>query len=314
MNKKNLIIMNPCSGKRRANKHLADIINLFTGAGYMNTVLMTTKQGDGTVYANEYAKDYDLVTCIGGDGTFNEVVAGVLENDIDVTIGYIPAGSTNDFAASLGLSSDIMEAAEDIVKGKTVPIDIGRFNDRKFSYVASFGAFTQTSYSTPQNIKNTLGHVAYVLEGVASIPSIRKEHLKIVTADGSVYEDDYVFGAITNATSLGGVLNLDPNYVDMSDGKFEMLLVKAPKTPIDVAEIVTMLSMQSYDSKLITFISSNKFEIHANENMDWSIDGEYQQGCKDILIENLHNSVKIIINDRPKPKPSEYPNMPYGFY
>ncbi len=313
MNKKNLIIMNPCSGKKRANKFLTDIINLFTAYGYMTTVLMTTKQGDGTVYATKYAKDYDLVTCIGGDGTFNEVVAGLLEENIKVPIGYIPAGSTNDFAASLGISSDIMEAAVDIVKGKRVPIDVGSFNERKFSYVASFGAFTQTSYSTPQNIKNALGHVAYVLEGVASIPSIKKEHLKIVTADGSVYEDDYIFGAITNATSLGGVLVLDPHYVDMSDGKFELLLIKAPKTPIDVAEVVTMLSMQSYDSKLITFISSNKFEIHASESMDWSIDGEYQQGCKDIVIENIHNVVDVIINQN-KPKITDMPMTAYGYF
>lgn len=295
MNKKNLIIMNPCSGKKKANKFLTDIVDTFTHDGYISTVLTTTKQGDGTVYAKEYAKGYDLITCIGGDGTFNEVVAGLLENDIDVPIGYIPAGSTNDFASSLNLSTHIVSAARDIVKGDRVPIDIGSFNGRKFSYVASFGAFTQTSYATPQSVKNMLGHLAYVLEGAASITSIRPEHLKI-EADGKIYEGDYIFGAISNSTSLAGILKIKPEYVDMGDGKFELLLVKAPKNPIDLTEIIYMLSNQDYNSNMLTFINADTFKIHANEKMAWSLDGEYQEGCQDIVIENLHHAIEVIIN------------------
>ncbi len=295
MNKKNLIIMNPCSGKKKANKFLTDIVDAFTKDGYMNTVLTTLKQGDGTVYAKEYGADYDLITCIGGDGTFNEVVAGLLEGEIDVPIGYIPAGSTNDFASSLNLSSGIVKAAKDIVQGEAVPLDIGSFNGRKFSYIASFGAFTQTSYATSQNLKNMLGHLAYLLEGAASITSIRPEHLKI-EADGKTYEGDYIFGAISNSTSFGGVLKINPEYVDMSDGKFELLLVKAPKNPIDLTEIIYMLSNQDYNSNMLTFINANTFKIHANDKMAWSLDGEYQEGCQDIVIENLHHAVDVIIN------------------
>ena len=295
MNKKNLIIMNPCSGKKKANRFLTDIVDLFTKDGYMNTVLTTLKQGDGTTYTKEYAKDYDLITCIGGDGTFNEVVAGLLEDDIDVPIGYIPAGSTNDFASSLELPSGIVAAAKDIVNGERVPLDIGSFNGRKFSYIASFGAFTQTSYATSQNLKNMLGHLAYVLEGAASITSIRPEHLKI-EADGKVYEGDYIFGAISNSTSFGGVLKINPEYVDMGDGKFELLLVKAPKNPIDLTEIIYMLSNQDYNSGMLTFINAKQFKIHANEKMAWSLDGEYQEGCQDIFVENLHHAVDVIIN------------------
>lgn len=289
--------MNPCSGKKKANKFLTDIVDIFTKEGYMNTVLTTLKRGDGTVYAKEYASNFDLITCIGGDGTFNEVVAGLLENDIDVPIGYIPAGSTNDFASSLNLSGGIVKAAQDIVKGERVPLDIGSFNGRKFSYVASFGAFTQTSYSTPQSIKNMLGHIAYVLEGAASITSIRPEHLKI-EADGKTYEGDYIFGAISNSTSFGGVLKINPEYVDMSDGKFELLLVKAPKNPIDLTEILYMLSNQDYNSGMLIFINADKFKIHANDKMAWSLDGEYQEGCQDIVIENLHHAVDVIINKK----------------
>lgn len=297
MDKKNLIIMNPFSGKREANKYLTDIIDIFTKGGYMTTILTTTERGDGTVYASRYAGKFDLITCIGGDGTFNEVVAGLLDGGERVPVGYIPAGSTNDFANSLKLSTNILKATEDIVKGRLKTLDIGSFNGRKFSYVASFGAFTQTSYSTPQSVKNMLGHLAYILEGATSLTSIKPQHLKI-EANGMPYEDDYIFGAISNSTSLAGILTLDPQYVDMNDGLFELLLVRSPKNPIELAEIVYMLTTQNYESNKITFVNADSFTIYADENMDWSLDGEYQEGCERIEIENLHNAIDIVVNDK----------------
>ena len=297
MDKKNLIIMNPFSGKREANKYLTDIIDIFTKGGYMTTILTTTERGDGTVYASRYAGEFDLITCIGGDGTFNEVVAGLLDSRERVPVGYIPAGSTNDFANSLKLSTNILKATEDIVKGRLKTLDIGSFNGRKFSYVASFGAFTQTSYSTPQSVKNMLGHLAYILEGATSLTSIKPQHLKI-EANGMPYEDDYIFGAISNSTSLAGILTLDPQYVDMNDGLFELLLVRSPKNPIELAEIVYMLTTQNYESNKITFVNADSFTIYADENMDWSLDGEYQEGCERIEIEDLHNAIDIVVNDK----------------
>lgn len=297
MDKKNLIIMNPFSGKREANKYLTDIIDIFTKGGYMTTILTTTERGDGTVYASRYAGEFDLITCIGGDGTFNEVVAGLLDSGERVPVGYIPAGSTNDFANSLKLSTNILKATEDIVKGRLKTLDIGSFNGRKFSYVASFGAFTQTSYSTPQSVKNMLGHLAYILEGATSLTSIKPQPLKI-EANGMPYEDDYIFGAISNSTSLAGILTLDPQYVDMNDGLFELLLVRSPKNPIELAEIVYMLTTQNYESNKITFVNADSFTIYADENMDWSLDGEYQEGCERIEIENLHNAIDIVVNDK----------------
>ena len=297
MDKKNLIIMNPFSGKREANKYLTDIIDIFTKGGYMTTILTTTERGDGTVYASRYAGEFDLITCIGGDGTFNEVVAGLLDGGERVPVGYIPAGSTNDFANSLKLSTNILKATEDIVKGRLKTLDIGSFNGRKFSYVASFGAFTQTSYSTPQSVKNMLGHLAYILEGATSLTSIKPQHLKI-EANGMPSEDDYIFGAISNSTSLAGILTLDPQYVDMNDGLFELLLVRSPKNPIELAEIVYMLTTQNYESNKITFVNADSFTIYADENMDWSLDGEYQEGCERIEIENLHNAIDIVVNDK----------------
>ena len=263
----------------------------------MTTILTTTERGDGTVYASRYAGEFDLITCIGGDGTFNEVVAGLLDGGERVPVGYIPAGSTNDFANSLKLSTNILKATEDIVKGRLKTLDIGSFNGRKFSYVASFGAFTQTSYSTPQSVKNMLGHLAYILEGATSLTSIKPQHLKI-EANGMPYEDDYIFGAISNSTSLAGILTLDPQYVDMNDGLFELLLVRSPKNPIELAEIVYMLTTQNYESNKITFVNADSFTIYADENMDWSLDGEYQEGCERIEIENLHNAIDIVVNDK----------------
>ena len=292
--KENLIIINPCSGKKRANRYLVNIVATFTKAGYMSSVLTTTRQGDGTMYAAEYGGDFDLVTCIGGDGSFNEVVAGLLEKGHKTPIGYIPAGSTNDFASSLNLSTEIVKAARDIVNGKKIPLDIGSFNGRKFSYVASFGAFTQTSYATPQNIKNALGHLAYILEGVTSITSIKKEHIS-VEADGQMYEDDYIFGAVSNSTSLAGIITIKSEYVDMNDGFFELLLIKSPKNIIELTKIVNALTTQNYESDMLTFINAREFKIRASSDVPWSLDGEYQQGSEEIHIENLHNAIEIFI-------------------
>jgi len=304
--KKNLIIMNPCSGKKKANKYLTDIVELFTKAGYVSTVLTTTQSGDGIQYATRYGGEYDLVTAIGGDGTFNEVAAGVLEGGHKVPLGYIASGSCNDFANSLNLPMGILAAARNIIGGTPKTLDLGSFNGRKFSYVASFGAFTQTSYSTPQNIKNALGHVAYVLEGATSIASIRPIHMKI-EADGKIYEDDYVFGAISNSTSLAGILTINPDYVDMNDGLFEMLLVKSPKNIIDLTEIVHMLTMQDYDTDKLEFINAKEFKITTDGETPWSLDGEYQEPCEEIVIEALHNAVEIMITPPKKPElPKSY--------
>ena len=294
MKKKALIIMNPCSGTKRANKYLTDIVETFTVNDYICTVLTTTKRGDGTLYAEKYAGKTDLITCIGGDGTFNEVVSGLLHSGRKVPIGYIPAGSTNDFANSLHLSKNIVKAARDIVQGNPVAFDIGSFNGRGFSSVASFGAFTKASYATPQNVKNALGHLAYILEGINTISSIRAEHM-VIEADGMSYEDDYIFGAISNSTSIAGILTLKPELVDMSDGLFEMLLIKAPRDLIELAEIVHMLTTQNYESDMLTFVNASEFLIHASAETSWTLDGEYQEGCEEIKVENLHHAINLMM-------------------
>jgi len=219
-----LLIMNPAAGTKKANPHLPEILSVFGRAGYACQCFMTQKRGDGTELAARFGAAADLIVCIGGDGTFNEVISGVCASGCPTPIGYVPAGSTNDFAASLGLSKNILQAAKDTVEGEALSFDVGRFADRHFTYVASFGAFTKTSYATPQSVKNILGHTAYVLGGIKELSSL---HAYPVTAvlDGKLrIKGDFIFGAVSNSTSVGGVLNLDPKMVDMNDGLFEVLL------------------------------------------------------------------------------------------
>ena len=294
--KKLLIIMNPCSGKKRANSRLADIINILNRGGYDVTCYLTAARGDAVRAARERAGQFDLVVCIGGDGTFNEVISGLLASGASTPVGYIPAGSTNDFASSLKISKNILQAASDIVKGSPRSLDIGRFNDRYFSYIASFGAFTRTSYATSQSLKNTLGHLAYLLAGVKELGAIRSHHLRVTLGDGTVYEDDYIFGAISNSTSVAGILTLDPDLVDMDDGRFEVMLIRKPDSFLELSDCVLALMTQEYSTAMLTLTSTERVEIEAPPEMEWSLDGEQADGAAHCIVENLHSAVTVITN------------------
>ena len=189
-----LLIINPCAGTKRIVRYLPEIIDLFRRHGFENTVYLTVAQADATEIVRERGADFDRIVCCGGDGTFNEVLTGMLSAGLHVPIGYIPCGSTNDFANSLHLPRSITKAARCTVEGEQIALDVGQFGDRYFSYVASFGAFARTSYSTPQNVKNALGHLAYILQGISDLPSIRPIHMK-VEAEDHVFEDDYITSA-----------------------------------------------------------------------------------------------------------------------
>lgn len=292
-----LLIMNPCAGTKKANKYLTDILVLFGKNGYKSEVYLTKASGDAKEYAMQNAGKFDVIVAVGGDGTFNEVVDGVLKSGADVEIGYIPAGSTNDFANSLKLSKNVLKAAEDIMEGSARQIDIGSFEGRNFSYVASFGAFTDISYKTPQNVKNSLGYLAYALEGIKDIGNLKSKHLRFI-ADGNVIEDDFIFGAICNSTSVGGVINLDPNLVDLSDGLFEILLIRLPKDLLELNEIIIALSSKKYKTKMITFLSAGEIIVEAKESVDWTLDGEYALGDKIIHIKNINKAIKFITNNK----------------
>lgn len=288
-----LLIVNPVAGQKKAAKHLSEIIEVFNRAEYEVHVYITAQQKDAEKVAELLNGQLDLVVCCGGDGTLNETVNIMLQTGRSIPIGYIPAGSTNDFASTLGLPGDVVAAAKQIVNGTPQPYDVGKFLDRYFTYVASFGAFTKASYSTSQNIKNSLGHMAYVLEGIQEISKIKNIHLRMETEEG-VLEDDYLFGAICNSTSVGGILTLKPELVDMGDGKFEILLIRAPKNIQEVRECVLALKSQTYDCGMLTFRSASRIQITAEKGMLWSLDGERMEGEESIPVENLQRSIMLV--------------------
>ncbi len=291
--RKMLFILNPNAGQRKANKYLAEILAIFNRADYDVSVYVTAGRGEAEEVAKVRAGEVDIVVCCGGDGTYNEVMTGLLQSGTDTPIGYIPAGSTNDFASSLGLPGNPVEAAKIIAEGKCRCYDVGCFGTRHFAYVASFGAFTRTSYSTPQSIKNALGHTAYLLEGIQELSQIKKYHLRFETDEKEV-EDDFIFGAICNSTSLGGILKLDPSVVDMRDGKFELLLVRAPKNPGELASFFQALQTKKYNCAMMTFLNTGKVSVTAPENMCWTIDGEKEEGRKEIEVVNLQRAIRIM--------------------
>ena len=291
--RKLLFLVNPNAGQRRVNKSLTDIIGIFNEGGYEVTVFMTNGPGSGTGIVEERAKDYDLVVCAGGDGTLNETITGVLRAGADCPVGYIPCGSTNDFASTLKLSTDVVQAAKDIMMGAPVEYDVGRWGDRYFVYIASFGAFTRVSYTTPQNLKNALGHLAYVLSGIQELPQIRNIPMAL-ELDGQVLDGAYLFGAVSNSTSVGGVFTLDASQVDLRDGKFEVILVRMPRDMAELTQCATALQNHTYDCAAITFRSVSRLRVHQDPALLWTLDGERAEGADVVEIENLHRAIRLV--------------------
>lgn len=291
-----LLIVNPCAGQRKVKKYLCDIIDIFNRAGYTVITHITAGSGDAESACQQYADKTDLVVCCGGDGTFNETISGVLKSGQDIPIGYIPGGSTNDFATSLNLSQSILQAAKDIVSGCTTRLDVGMFGTRHFSYVASFGAFTKTSYTTPQNVKNLLGHTAYVLSGIQELSHLHAYPLRLEFPDGHWIEDRFIFGAISNSTSVGGILSLSPDVVDMADGRFEVLLIRAPKDLFELSECVLALQQKTYNCAMITFANTNRVKITAPAEMPWTLDGEHEPGHEQVEVTCLNHAIQVFCN------------------
>lgn len=272
--KKLLFIINPVSGKKVIYKYLPQVIRIFMDGGYTVTTMVTAARGEATTFARRFGKDYDLVVCSGGDGTLNETITGLWEANCSVPLGYIPCGSTNDFAASHGIPVEPEQAAMRIVRTHTEDYDVGQFDARCFVYVAAFGAFSAISYNTDQNLKNMVGHAAYLMGGLRELSQIKAIPMRVI-ADGEVFEGDWLFGAILNTNTIGGTLSLPDELVDLSDGMLEVLLVRLPEDLIELDEIVHGLLEQQYDSPLLTLIRAKEITCEALGNpVEWSLDGE----------------------------------------
>ena len=296
MEQRVLLMVNPMAGRQKIRNELLYVVDTLTKAGY-ETIIYTTQGKDATRdLLAEKDSQFDRVICCGGDGTFNEILSATMHWNKPPILGYIPAGTTNDFAAGLKLPSDIREAAVNIVRGTPHTVDAGLFNTSYFSYVASFGAFTETSYSTPQNFKNALGHLAYILEGIKEIPAFTP-YTVCVEADGQIYKDSYIFGAVSNARSVGGILKISDSLVDLNDGVFEVMMIKMPKTLMDLSAIVTSLTSLNplkYDPSMFLFLQTKELKITFEQEMVWSLDGERVSGGKEARIACIKDAFKIL--------------------
>ena len=291
--KKLLFIVNPVSGKKLVLKHLAEIIRCFMDAGFTVTTMVTSRRGEATEIVRRHAAEHHRICCAGGDGTLNETLTGLAITGLNIPLSYIPCGSTNDFAIAHGLSSDIMKAAEKAAFGSSRRYDVGRFGDRYFSYVAAFGAFSWLSYTTDQNLKNVLGHTAYIIDGIKDLPKVKPHHVKI-TADGAVHEADYIFGAICNTTSIAGTVELPHNQVDTCDGRLELLLIKNPRTILEFEAVVKGLHNQDYSCPLIEFFRASDIWVENPPGLEWALDGEGPGLGEKVHIEILPGFLELV--------------------
>lgn len=296
MAKKLLFVFNPLAGKGLVKANLCDVIDIFTKHDFVVTVYPTQAPMDGYEKVRDTAESYDLIVASGGDGTLSEVVKALMEQDKKIPLGYIPAGSTNDFAASMGISKNMIEAAESIMNGVYFDYDIGEFNGQYYVYVAGFGAFTDVSYETPQNMKNTFGHAAYVMEGIKRLTKITS-HKMIVEHDGEVIEDDFILGLVTNTVSVAGMKNLISEGVCFDDGFFEVTLVKTPSNLIELQKIITetLFSNLIKEKRIITFKTS-RITFKSEHEIPWTLDGEAGGSHNNVEIINHKQALRLIIN------------------
>ncbi len=297
-NKKLLIITNPRSGKAKIKNDLLKIVQIFSDADFDVTVYPTKRQGDATLKAQSLNDgDYDIVVVCGGDGTLNEVITGVMFKGLKCTIGYIPYGTLNEWSSGLKISRNPYIAASDIVTGIETDLDIGKFDDKYFSYTASFGAFTEASYSAPQEVKNVLGQAAYFFEGIKSLSNIKPIHLKF-TCDDREIEGDFLFGAITNSMSVGGIVKFDDSLVKLNDGKFEVLLIKNPTTILQFQSIVDGILRKDLSRDGIEFFHAHEVTVTGGADVPWTLDGEFSSGKESITLTNIPSALHLIVPNK----------------
>ena len=289
-----LFIVNPRAGRTRSTAPLFDAVAHFCASGYLVDLRLTQAREDATRLARELGGKFDAVVCCGGDGTLNETVTGLMDLPSPPPLGYIPAGSTNDFAASLHLPDQPLEAARVITASGGRPLDVGSFNGRPFIYVASFGAFTRASYSAPQNVKNDLGHLAYILEGVKDLSTLRPYRASVATEE-ECFDGEFLFGAVTNATSVGGLVKLKEDQVCLDDGLFELLLIPNPKSIADLQGLARSLLLQDFTGGGVIFRHVHTLTVQTPEDLPWALDGEFDPGGAQVEIHNLHRRPTFLI-------------------
>ena len=287
-------VFNPKAGKGKIKSKLGDIIELFSMEENKITIAATKRRGDAARMVRELEDGYDRVICAGGDGTLDEVVSGMALREKKIPIGYIPGGSTNDFAFSAGIPSDIMKAADAAATGKVKAFDVGGFNKKSFVYIAAFGAFTAVSYETPQDLKNVFGHSAYILEAITRLGDIKPYHMHIETDDLTI-NDDFLYGMITNSQSVGGIKNITGKNINLSDGLFEVTLVRKPANPLDINVVLAALVNRDISCKDLFCFKTNHITFSSEEKVPWTLDGEFGGSVKNAEITNFKHGLKLVI-------------------
>lgn len=293
MKKKMLFIYNPRAGKSQIRSNLLDMIDIFVKAGYEVTAYPTQAQGDGIRAVTERQIGYyDMIACSGGDGTLDEVVTGMMRCEKRLPIGYVPAGTTNDFAGSLGIPRSMEKAARVIVDGRSFRCDVGGFNENIFVYIAAFGRFTDVSYETRQDMKNVLGHMAYVLEGMRKLSKVRSYTMKVTCGDRAI-EGDFIFGMITNSLSVGGFKKITGDNVKLDDGVFEVTLIKRPGNPVELNTIMAAMVNRNIDTDLMECFTASELQIESTEEIAWTLDGEFGGRHSRVEIRNYKQALEI---------------------
>lgn len=302
--RKMIFVYNPNAGRGLLKPKLADVLDIFVKAGYELTVYPTQSYRDAYNKIADMEDGYDLVVCSGGDGTLDEVVTGMMKRKNKIPIGYIPAGTTNDFANSLHISRDVLSAANTAVHGKEFACDIGTFNDDVFVYVAAFGLFTDVAYQTNQTLKNMLGHAAYVLEGAKRLSNIPAYKIKI-TCDDRVIEDEFMIGMVTNSKSVAGFKGITGKKVTFDDGEFEVTLIKRPKNPVELQAIITAFLMGNFDTEYMYTFKTKEIVFESTEEIPWTLDGEFGGQHDFVKINNQKQALKFMIEAKEEGKLSE---------
>ncbi len=294
MGKSALVIVNPLAGQKKSKKIMFDIVDALSHAGYQVSAQTTTKRGDATELIQEYGKKQQLIVCCGGDGTLNEVINGMLEAGCTARLGYIPAGTTNDFARTLKLPKKTEKCISHIINGGARRLDIGAFNGRNFTYIASLGAFTKISYSTPQKLKNIFGHSAYLMEGVKEIGKI-DPFKAVVEVDGETIEGEFVFGSVTNSTSVAGLFKLNELDVRLDDGELELTLIRNPKNANALVQILRGLVYCRYNPEYVVFKHAKEVIIKTELPQRWTLDGERGSKVTEAHIKVIDGAIRFIM-------------------
>ena len=295
--KKLLFVFNPQSGKGQIRQHLMSIIDIFVKGGYEVTVHPTQAQNDAYEKIAARCDDFDTVVCSGGDGTLNEAIKALMSKERTIPLGYIPSGTMNDFASSHGIPKDMESAAEIIVGGNTVQVDAGAFNEEYFTYIAAFGAFTEVSYETSQQMKNMFGSLAYLMEGMKRFNMIKSYHVT-VTHDGEAVEDDFIFGMTSNSSSVAGIKGFGGTEILLDDGVFEVFLIRKPKNLPEFQFIINSLLKHDTSAKCFISFKASQVEFHSDDDLPWTIDGEFGGNCRNVTIKNKHKAIEIFAQNK----------------